>query len=398
MNDAEKRELHKQREEHRKEVKRQKEAKKKKIAWIVIAVAVVVLIALRISEIDFSSFNKSHTDSNGKFSLSSGYDSSIYPISLDSSENAVCSAVSGDVAVLTSGSFRVLNPSDAEVKNEVTHKYSNPVLETNGAYALVYDQGGKKFRLETNGKNIYEATSENNIICATVSNGGIVAVATLSDSSKCSIIVYSKSLEKTISYDVSLGYVAEMSVDSSGNYVAFSCFNSENAQLVTKVCILKVKDGTVSKEFDLIYPTLYDLRFSGTDLYCVSQEGVCVISDRKKLVDVFENSKGIINSYCYNDSGYLTVCRTDYENSDSISVCVVKPSGKTSCSFTVSQVPKQMKAANGNFYLYIGNEILCFNKNGEVLQKIDCGVISSFTVISKRIFYIKQSILECHSL
>ena len=58
-----------------------------------------------------------------------------------------------------------------------------------------------------------------------------------------------------------------MSVDSSGNYVAFSCFNSENAQLVTKVSILKVKDGTVSKEFDLIYPTLYDLRFSGTDLY-----------------------------------------------------------------------------------------------------------------------------------
>ena len=398
MNDAEKRELHKQREERRKEIKRQKETRRKKTAWIVIAVVVVVLIALRISEIDFSSFNKSHTDSNGRFSISSGYDASVYPISLDSSENAVCSALSDDAAVLTSGSFQVLNPSDDEVKNEAVHKYSNPILETNGAYALVYDQGGKKFRLETNSKNIYEGTAENNIICATVSSGGIVAVATLSDSAKCSIIVYSKSLEKTASYDVSLGYVAEMSVDSSGNYVAFSCFNSENAQLVTKVCILKVKDNTILEEFDLTYPTLYDLSFSGADLYCVSQEGVSVIADRKKLVNVFENSKGVINSYCYNESGYLTVCRTDYENSDSVSVCVIKPNGKVSCSFAISQVPEQMKAASGNFYLYIDNEILCCNKKGEVLQKIDCGVISSFTVISKRLFYIKQSILECHSL
>lgn len=396
MTDPERMQLHEQREEERRAARRRKQDKRKKIAWIVIAVVIVVLVALRISEIDFSAVSQKHTDSNGKFSLNSGYDNAAYPYALDSSSDTACAELSNKIAVVTAGSFQILNPSDAAEERTVVHRYANPILETAGSYALLYDQGGEKFRLETDSKTIYEETTDQPILCASVGANGTVAVATLSDSAKCSIIVYAKSLEKTNTYDISLGYVAQIAVDSSGGSVAYACFDSENADLVTYVCYQGDELATVTLENG----DLLDLQFHGSRVYCVSSGGVAVLNSSGELTRAFPADTPVqVAAFCYDPSGNLVVCTAQSLTASSSQLYVVRENGSTDQKFAADFVPSRLAASRSVYALYDGNDIYLFDKSGAVTDTVSSvdGVLA-MQVVSRRLFYIQQSMLYCHSL
>lgn len=395
MIDPERKELHQQREEERRAARRKKQDKRKKIVWIILAVVIVALIVLRISEIDFISVSQ-HTDSNGRFSFNSGYDSEAYPYALDSSNDTACAELSNKIAVLTAGSFQILKPSDASEERAVVHRYANPIMETAGSYALLYDQGGNKFRLETDSDTVYEQAAENTILCANVGANGTVAVAVLSDSAKCSIIVYSKSLEKKATYDISLGYVAQLAVDSSGSNIAYACFDSENAVLKTYVCYQS--DETATAELDS--GNLLDLQFHGSKVYCVCSGGVAVVNSSGEVQEVFGDDTAVqISAFCYNPAGKLVVCAQTSDTEDTAQVVVVDSDGDQDNKFYVDFVPARISASGSVYAVYDGNDIYIMDKRGTVTDTVSSvdGVLS-IQIVSKRLFYIQQSMLYCHSL
>lgn len=396
MTDPERRALHEQREEERRALRRKKQDKRKKIAWIVIAVLIVVLVALRISEIDFASVSQKHTDSDGHFSFNSGYDNEAYPYALDSSNDTACAELSNKIAVLTAGSFQLLNPADATEVRTVVHRYANPVLQTAGSYALIYDQGGVKFRLETDSKTLYEQTADHSILCAAVGANGTVAVATLSDSAKCSIIVYSKSLEKINTYDISLGYVAQLAVDSSGSNIAYACFDSQNAALKTYVCYQG--DEAVTAELDC--GALLDLQFRGSKVYCVCAGGVALLDRSGELQSVFSADTPVqISAFCYNPAGDLVVCSAQSDTAATAQVSVISENARLDTKFDVDFVPQCIAASRSVYAVYNGTDIYLLDKSGAVTDTVSSvDSVSAMQVVSRRLFYIQQSMLSCHSL
>ena len=69
-----------QRKNARKERSRKNEAKTRKIIWAVLIFVIIVLIIMRVCEIDFASLKNRFTDANGNFTLSLVTDENEYPL------------------------------------------------------------------------------------------------------------------------------------------------------------------------------------------------------------------------------------------------------------------------------------------------------------------------------
>ena len=121
-----------QRKNARKERSRKNEAKTRKIIWAVLIFVIIVLIIMRVCEIDFASLKNRFTDANGNFTLSLVTDENEYPLSIDSSKDVSVNVVSDKLNVLTDVSYSVYNPATAKKLYSFNHGYANPILKCAG--------------------------------------------------------------------------------------------------------------------------------------------------------------------------------------------------------------------------------------------------------------------------
>lgn len=271
-----------QRENERAARKSAKARKIQKIIWIALAVVIVAIIAMKISEIDFKALKNNLTDENGKLSISSLVsDESRFPVLLDSSGDITFGTAGNQLAVLSDVSFTVVNSGNANVQYSDNHGFANPIMKTSGSYAVIFDQGTDKYRLDSATEKIYTDKCDNIILCADVSNSGIIALATTSNEAKSEIVVHNKALKEKLKYKVSGGYVTAVAIDDSSNRIAFAAVNSENAKLKTTVYTMNINDEKPRAEFVYYSSAVLDLHFSSSDLYVVGSDFISIISSLK---------------------------------------------------------------------------------------------------------------------
>ena len=193
-----------QRENERKARKNAKTKKKMKLLWILIAAIVAVIVVLKVCEVDFPKlFSFSKEDSGYSVSV----DDAGFPYKIDTGENTVLSVVGNKIAVLSSSSYTVIDSSSAEELINDEHRYANPILKTSGGYSVIFDQGSTSYRLDSQKENIYENSTEDEILCADVSDTGAVAVATALGNQKSRVQVFSKSFSEKMNYEIKGGYI-----------------------------------------------------------------------------------------------------------------------------------------------------------------------------------------------
>ncbi len=95
-----------------------------------------------------------------------------------------------DRLLILSDTYLYLYKTDGSLEDARQHAYGSAMLQTAGDYALVYESGSSRFRLETKNKTVYEKNSSNSIVFARVSREGMVALVTTSETSACTLIVY----------------------------------------------------------------------------------------------------------------------------------------------------------------------------------------------------------------
>ncbi len=95
-----------------------------------------------------------------------------------------------DRLLILSDTYLYLYKTDGSLEDARQHAYGSAMLQTAGDYALVYESGSSRFRLETKSKTVYEKNSSDSIVFGRVSREGMVALVTTSQTSACTLIVY----------------------------------------------------------------------------------------------------------------------------------------------------------------------------------------------------------------
>lgn len=385
-----------QREMQRKEKKAQKDRKNKTILWIVIAVIIAVLVIMKVCEININTVKENLTDSDGNFSLSLNSDSSGFPYSIDSSQNVVVRNINNKIGVLTPMSFTVLDTKKGKEQYTFSHGFSNPILKNSGVYALIYDQGAEKMRLDNTSENIYEFSAENDILCADVAKNGTVATAQTASDTVSQIIVYNESLKVKATIPVSYGYVVNIAVNNSGGKVAFVALNSEGAQLKPKLFVYSVGDDSPLAQLDLPSGNVAELAYSSDNLYVVADSYLSVVTGNKNLKTVFESGK--INTLCYSftPSDELIIAYNSYSNSTDNKVARVGAGGKVKKQISVKGNIRSVSAASNSFSVLTDSSIYTYTL-GSMKQKAKSTVddsVKSICRVGSSVYIHKQSIID----
>ena len=385
-----------QREMQRRERREKKDKRNKLIIWIGIGIVFVLLVVLKICEININSVKDYFTDENGNFSVTDGVTEDNFPYSIDASQDVNIVNLNNRLGILTPNSFTVLDGKKANVDYFFEHGYSNPILAASGIYSLVYDQGDNNYRLDTVSEAVYEEESPNAIFCADVSKTGVVALATTSKDKLCDITVLSKSLDEKFNVSLSDGFVVDIAISDNSKQVSAAVVNSVDAQLVTKVYTYDINsDGTVFKEVVLPASTLVDINCVGNDIWAVGSDYLGIIKgDEYKEI----YTHGSINTECYsyNQSEELVLAYGDYNNSTDYVVSYIKPSGKIKNEINVNALVKDVCATTSVISVLTTDEIINYNlKNGKEKSRLSTtDSVKSICVLGSQVYIHKQSIID----
>ena len=386
-----------QREMERREKRARKDRRNKKILWIIIGVIVLVLIIMKICEININSVKDHFTDENGNFTLTDGVADDNFPYNLDSSQNVTVVNINNKLGIMTPNSFTVLNNKDAEADYLFEHGYSNPILETAGIYSLIYNQGAKNYRLDTVSSAVYEQEMENTILCADVSKNGTVAVATTSSEKICDITVYSKSLEKTLHLSTSDGYIVSLALSDNGKKLAAAVLTGENGNLKTTVYIYEAANGGAdANAVELPHGSVIDMSFTSNNVLVVGDSYAGVIKNNDKYEEIYAENAISTRSISYTPAGDLILAYNSYSNSTDNIVAYIKSNGQIKNEIKVSGNIKSVSASSSLVSVLTNSEIISFNlSNAEEKDRASTDdSAKSICRMGSEIFIQKQSLID----
>lgn len=111
--------------------------------------------------------------------------------------------------------------------------YSAPILKFGGKRALVYDSGGKEFRVESKQKTVFEKTMDNNIIFARIGANDMTAAVTESDSYACVLNVFNPDGSDCYTLKNADGRITDMTFKRSGTGCVLSSIGVSGGKLVS---------------------------------------------------------------------------------------------------------------------------------------------------------------------
>ncbi|MCH5316986.1 MAG: hypothetical protein J1E05_03350 [Eubacterium sp.] len=383
-----------QRENERRERKERKKNKRRAIIWAVLIVIIVGIAALKISEIDFKGLFDSVGESSGiSESVSDG---SKFPYHFSGGGEAHLAVIGNKIAILNDSVYTVINSSNAQEKIKDEHGYANPILRVSGGYSVLFDQGANIYRLDSATENVYENSIDGDILCADVSDTGVVAVATVSGIQKSRVTVYGKSFNERMNYDIGGGYITGIAISDNSRYVAFIVMNSENAKIKSTLYVMPVGYNEPKVKFEYTGSLILDIHFASNDLYVVGNDFVSVIDSLEKEIPVY--AQGSINTvaYCYNPSDNLIIAFGEYAGAPDNTISFVKPSGEIKSQAQISSQIKDVTASGTEMTALTGGEIISFKmRNGkETLRLPVDDSYSEIRQMSSKIFGLRSSGLE----
>lgn len=386
-----------ERENARKERQRKNDLKTKRAVWIILAVIIIILIVLKVCEVDFASIKDRFTDENGKFSISMGASDEAYPFELDSSENVRISSNNDKLNILTDQSMTVLNPGDAEVIYSFSHGYANPIARYSKPYYCIVDQGATRFRLDTNTENIYEEKTDLPILCADVAGNGTVAYATKGKDVKSTLYVINNKLDKKMTLDINDGYIVFVAIDASGKKIAYATINSKDAKSVVTVHTMSVGDEEPKATFDFVDTDILDLRYSNSsDLYFVGNDMVAVITSQKNLKEVFKKGSVYTVDFTYTSNDELVYAGSEFSQSEQCTVSCISSSGKVKTSINLNQNIKDISSYSNEISVLFDDRIEVYSRtkgNLKATHKCDSSV-KSIHKMSNKIFVYRQKLIS----
>ncbi len=179
-----------------------------------------------------------------------------------------------EVAFLSPSAFSVLNKK-AEGESAVV-AYTEPVLHTDGDYAVIYDENSKSATVYKNSRLSYNISTEEEIIKAKVNPNGYLLVTTKKEGYNCESVAYNKNGEAIFKWDISKSEFLDGVINYSNNKVVISLATSDENKLYGELLVLDIKTAKELKRHRYESQLFYELHSYKNDTYAAFGSGLLV--------------------------------------------------------------------------------------------------------------------------
>lgn len=347
-----------------------------KIALVLLAV--VLLIGWWNNRVDWSCTNIAQCAKDTSKMMGSGEG---FPIDVSGSRAVDIKRLADGIGILSDTSFSIHNTQSKTVDIRA-HYMSSPALKTSGRYALLYDIGGKSYRLEAVSETLDSGRTDYVITGGCVSRSGRYALLS-NESTKLSMVeIREISGEIIHKWHSDYFYITDVALSGDGRYVAMSGFNAEGGKMVSAVVIQKVGEKKDVARLTYTDSEIMALEFTKTDtILAVGNTKTFVIKDFGESTSVI--SYGTAELVCYDvdyESGIAIYLSTSADLSAGTVICC-DTNGLERYKNNINGYILDVSLDSSICAVLSRSTVSAYSNTGKLLGQKDAGV-GSFCVIA----------------
>ncbi|MCQ2455273.1 MAG: DUF5711 family protein [Clostridia bacterium] len=297
------------------------------------------------------------------FSASIG--SGEYPIKLSGTK--IINAVDNDNYFYALTDLNLYTVSNSgKIINSVNHGYSNPVIKVSKTRVLIYDQGQNVFSVFTANKQILSKTLKKDILCSDISDSGVFAIATLSDSYASTVTVYSKKASPIFTWNCAKGTINAVSVSPNGKRIAVSTIAAVNGELSSKIYIFSVKKTDPQNTIEYENKSVYSLSSNSKGVFCVTNNGYDFFkwSNSKKIEEKTDFKVEFFRTSSY---GAISVFNRENDRGDN-KIRIIKNNGKKKNEFSFKGIISDIRQNGSHIFIISEGSCYIYNLKGKLVS------------------------------
>jgi hypothetical protein len=257
--------------------------------------------------------------------------------------------------------------------------YQNPVAVGSGKYLLVYELGGLQYSLYNSYAQIHKGTSDYPILGAAVSESGMFALVSASESYTSTVSLYNDRFSLLNRYN-KVGYVMDVSINEKGNRIAILSSAPKNGFFESELMICKPGKEEAEAVVELGDVMGWRCQFTTNDRISVLHEsGVAFLTAKGKLESEFDfEGKIPLAIDCGRDG--VALCLGESEISEKKSLIVFDKSGKVLYNDAVLGAVNQIARSGNTLYWLSDTGVHQLNaQNGRILFT-ECDVLQKMLI------------------
>ncbi len=275
---------------------------------------------------------------------------------------------------LSDGRLGVLNSSKLTVVNlgggtdlEVSHQMPSPRAIFSGDRTLLYDFGGKTWKLYSSSRELNSQTLEYPIYGADMVENGVFAIASGSKQYLSTVIVYNWDQNMEFQWDSSDKIITNLELEDTGREIAFTAISAQEGELRTHLFIYRFDREEPVASFDFPGEITISLqyRYNGS-LTLLTDRSLYIINGAGKLTGMVDFEGETVSAYADQMDRYTVVVLGDYSNTKICRVVLYNMKGEQSISFTMNYPVKQIKSTGSYLYIYNERGLYQFGDDGLV--------------------------------
>lgn len=302
------------------------------------------------------------TASNFMVELGSGDDS----VNLQSNKITDFRNDGGRISVLSDTYLELYN---ANAKQMLCHQhgFSTPQLKTSDSRVLVFDRGGKGFKIFNNSKMLLDEKLQATIISADISRNGSMAFVTESTGYLAQVSVFDKDLKNKFTFYSSEKRITDAALNNRGRKLAVSEIFVENGVCSSTVSVYNFSDSKpvfVEKFENEIITSLIN---TGSRILAVGSKTIAYLSWNGKHKELPSLNNSLIKFKVINNKNAIFVTGSINGLSKSC-VSVYNSKGVQISSFDFDDNITDISLASDTIWILSGNTVKKYSAEGKFID------------------------------
>ncbi len=312
------------------------------------------------------------------------------PVALDSASNSKFADYGGDVVAVSETRYRGFNKK-GESLWELPIQMQSPQVTVRGEYVLINETGAKKILLYKGKKQVFEATTEGNIITCDLSEKGDVVAVCEKEYYKGQVLVLNSSGKVIFAWDSGSYNILDAAISDSRK-VAVSLLNTDVGADSLITC-LDVNGKEKYRTENFSNSIIFELEFDGEKLNAIADNKCVGISKAGKVIWEYDYAGRILKNYDVAVNGSKLLL---FDNGGVGEIVVVSRGGKPYDTIKTESMPDTVSIKADYIAYNSGRDIIVSNFNGKGVKRATCSadIKQAYAIEKNKIFCVYNSSIQ----
>ncbi len=290
-----------------------------------------------------------------------------FPLSITRNAEYQAAVVEDNLFILNA-SYLYLYSLHGDLKDTRQLAYSKPIMKSNENFALLYENGGTRFRVDRQSQNLYTKNVDNPIITGTVSANGVVALVTESDLYSCVLQIFDKNGKKLYTRNC-IERLSDIAFTADSTGCVFTELSAEDGEVITTIKRIQFDETDFVWESESLTTLSLAVSLTESDHTCVIGDTACAYYNGKGQLDSMYPYAGSLKSYAM-EAGNAAILVRDEEKRET-KLVLFQGSATEPVEITVNGDAKAVQVYGDRVYMMNAETVIAYNFSGKAVATVD---------------------------